>query len=244
MLMQRYRQSVARARGLSIVEFMVGVAVGLFVVGGATKLFVDYLGNNRRLLLETRVNQDLRAAADLVARDLRRGGYWRNATAGLSSDPASSSVLNPYRAMSLASGVLTYRYDKDGDDANANALEDMGVQRSTVGGVGVLQLRTAGSWQTITDPGVLNVAAAGLVMNESASRTVPLWDQCPCLLDLTCNSTEFAASGVYFSTRPRVTIRQYQLTLTGSAPGTNVTRSITETIRVRNDLVEGACPTP
>jgi hypothetical protein len=42
----------------------------------------------------------------------------------------------------------------------------------------------------------------------------------------------------------RVTIRQYQLTLTGTAPGTNVTRSITETIRVRNDLVEGACPTP
>ena len=66
-------------RGLSIVELLIGLAIGLFIVGGAIKLFVDNLTNNRRLLLETRVNQDLRAAADLIARDLRRAGYWRNA---------------------------------------------------------------------------------------------------------------------------------------------------------------------
>ena len=58
---------------------MVGVAVGLFVAGGAAKLFVDNLSNNRRMLVETRINQDLRAATDLIARDLRRAGYWRNA---------------------------------------------------------------------------------------------------------------------------------------------------------------------
>lgn len=243
MLTRKPRLRLALPRGLSIVEFMVGVAVGLFVVGGATKLFVDYLGNNRRLLLETRVNQDLRAAADLIARDLRRGGYWRNATTGLSSDPASAPVLNPYSAMSLASGVLSYRYAKDADNT-PDSDEQMGVRRDLVGGVGVLQLRTADAWQTITDPGTLNVAAGGLVMNETASRLVELWDQCPCLLDLSCAMADFAASGVYFSVRPRVTIRQYQLTLTGTAPGTNVTRSITEMIRVRNDLIEGTCPNP
>ena len=37
-------------RGLSIIELMVGVAVGLFVAGGAAKLFVDNLSNNRRVL--------------------------------------------------------------------------------------------------------------------------------------------------------------------------------------------------
>ena len=65
-----------RQTGLSLVELMVGVAVGLFVVAGATLVVSNQLGDNRRLMLETQIQQDLRAAADLIARDLRRSGYW------------------------------------------------------------------------------------------------------------------------------------------------------------------------
>jgi type IV pilus assembly protein PilW len=63
-------------QGLSIVELMVGIAMGLFITAGAIKLFVDNLGSNRQLLLETRLNQELRTAADIVARALRRASYW------------------------------------------------------------------------------------------------------------------------------------------------------------------------
>jgi len=34
------------------------------------------LGDNRRLLLEAQMQQDMRTAADLISRDLRRAGYW------------------------------------------------------------------------------------------------------------------------------------------------------------------------
>lgn len=236
-------------RGLSVVEFMVGVAVGLLVVGGATKLFVDYLSSNRRLLIETRVNQDLRAAADLIARDLRRGGYWQNAAAGISSDPKVAPIPNPYSAISYdgSTGTLSYAYAKDGDNSfTAGGVEDFGVRRSTVGGVGVIQLRTAGGWQTITDPATLNVpaGAGGLNIAPAVERRVELFDQCPCLLDLRCVAAEFAVGGPYFATRPRVTIREYSLTLSGTAPNTAVTRTLTETVRVRNDLLEGNCPNP
>jgi Tfp pilus assembly protein PilW len=64
---------------MSIVELLVGVAVGLLIIGGATKLFVDYLVSTRRSLVETRVNQDLRAAADLIARDAPPIGKVRQA---------------------------------------------------------------------------------------------------------------------------------------------------------------------
>ncbi|NJK42625.1 MAG: hypothetical protein HC937_02780 [Aquincola sp.] len=90
----------ARQRGLSVVELLIGAAVGLFIVGGAIALLVNQLRDNRVLLLETRVNQDLRSAADLVARDVRRAGYWGNALAG-AVFPAAS---NPYRAVTPASG--------------------------------------------------------------------------------------------------------------------------------------------
>jgi prepilin peptidase dependent protein B len=71
--------------GLSIIELMVGVAIGMFIIGGAIKLFVDMFGNNRRLLIEARVNQDLRAAADIIARDVRRAGYWSGAASAFAS---------------------------------------------------------------------------------------------------------------------------------------------------------------
>src|SRR4051812_42106673 len=88
----------SRQSGLSLVELMVGVAVGLFVVAGATMAVANQLGDNRRLMLETQIQQDLRAAADLIARDIRRAGYWGRAESGIWS-PAAAPVANPYTSL-------------------------------------------------------------------------------------------------------------------------------------------------
>ena len=239
-------------RGLSIVELMVGIAVGLFIVAGTTKLFVDYLGSNRNLLLETRVNQDLRAAADLVVRDLRRAGFWRNATAGISTDPAILPVPNPYRTIGYTSGVLTYSYSKDDVDTLDASTEAFGVRRDVVSGKGVLQLQTAGGWQTITDPGTLDIPAgtAGLTITPTTARVVELWDECPCIFELTCTKNQFknpnpdtSAKGIYYDNRPRVSIRQYLVNIRAQASAdAKIVREIRELVRVRNDQVDGTCP--
>ena len=244
-----------RQRGLSIVELLVGVAVGLLVVGGAVKLFVDNLTNNRRMLVETRVNQDLRAAADLIARDLRRASYWRNAVAGVSSDPAVTAVLNPYRVVdgTTVANQVTYSYSKDNVDTLDNTTEGFGVRRGVDGatGRGVVQLRTANAWQTLTDPATVDIpTAADLSITPSATRTVDLWDSCSCLFEMTCTGSQFllidpstAAQGIHYANRPRLAIRQYTIVLNGSAVSdARVRREITETVRVRNDDVFGACP--
>jgi type IV pilus assembly protein PilW len=59
---------------MSLVEMLVGVTVGLLIVAGAATLASTQWVENRRLLLEAQVRQDLRAAADLVSRELRRAG--------------------------------------------------------------------------------------------------------------------------------------------------------------------------
>ena len=61
---------------------MVGVAIGLFVVAAASMLVVTQLSDNRRLTLETQVQQDLRATADIITRELRRAGHWGKARTG------------------------------------------------------------------------------------------------------------------------------------------------------------------
>lgn len=72
----RTRRAVRAAmqRGLSMVELMVGVAVGLLVVAAAAMMAATQLSDNRRMLLEVQVQQDLRAAMDTMSREVRRAG--------------------------------------------------------------------------------------------------------------------------------------------------------------------------
>ena len=84
-----------RPRGLSLVELLVCIAVGMFVVASAAMLVSTQLNDNRKLLLETQVQQDLRAAADIITRELRRAGHWNNA-ASFVWTTSGASALNPY----------------------------------------------------------------------------------------------------------------------------------------------------
>ena len=55
-------------RGMSLVELMVGITVGLFIVAAATTLMANQLSDNRKLLVETQIQQDLRASMDIITR--------------------------------------------------------------------------------------------------------------------------------------------------------------------------------
>lgn len=227
--------------GFSVIEVMVGLVIGLFVVGGAIKLFVDYLGRNRTIALEARVNQDLRAAADLIARDVRRAGYWQNAVTSVWDPTTSSFNTNQYRAISVGtangSDQITYAYAKDNNDAVDNTVERRGFQISADG---ALQMRQGGTWQSVTDPNTVTIA---MTITPSVV-TVELWNGCSCFNDLSCTTASFQPGGANYATRPRADISDYIVTLTGtSATDATVRRSIVERIRVRNDEPAGACPT-
>ncbi len=234
-----------RQRGVSIIELLVGVAVGLIVVTGAVKLMSDTLGSNRRLLLETRVNQDLRAAADLIVRDIRRAGYWNNAASGVFSTVGTTTpVPNPYRDITLASNVIKYTFARD----NNNTVEstEWAGYRVSNGVLEMLVSRDASTdtdtWQPITDPKVVTITTL-TISPLATARTVELFTYCSCLTKLTCAAADFQTGGTYAGTRPRLTIRQFDVVLAGQATNdASVQREIRETVRVRNDQLEGNCP--
>lgn len=240
--MHRSSASLRHQRGLSLVEMLVGVVVGLFIVGGATKLVVDNLHSNRRNLLETRVNQDLRTAADLIARDLRRAGYWRNSMSGIWNTTGATPPANPHRVVTKAGsaqlGTLAYSYAKDNNNA-LDAGEQFGYQVAS----GVLQyLVASGAAQPMTDPNSVLIDANGFAITETR-RNVDLFAYCTCMIRMSCTAADFAASGPYAATKPLLVIRQYDVRLRGtSATDPTVTRELRETVRVRNDQISGACP--
>lgn len=245
MLTNGLRLSRGHQRGLSIVELLVGVAVGLFLVGGATKLFADYMVSNKRLLVETRVNQDLRAAADIVARDVRRAGYWHNATAGVWGTGSGALTPNPHTtgagAVSSTATSVSYSYARASGGAvdSLDASEYAGFRQVLINGINVLQMQDGqGNWQALTDPATVNVIAFS-VTPTSPALVNDLSSYCGCLTRLTCTTASIAATG----TPPVLTIPSFAIVLTGQATtDASIQRTINHNVRVRNAALSGTCP--
>jgi prepilin peptidase dependent protein B len=217
-------------RGLSLIELMVGLAIGLFITAASATLMASHLRENRSLLLEARLMQDLRTAADVITRDLRRAGHWGDATSGVWLPGTSTTSVNPYAAVApagAASDAVSFRYSRDGSE---NQLVDSNEQfgfRLRNGTIDMLL--GAGNWQALTDAGTLVVTAFSVT---PSTATIDLQGAC----------SKACPSG---STHcpPQQQVRSLALLISGRAvtdPG--VTRSVRSQVRLRNDHFTGACP--
>jgi type IV pilus assembly protein PilW len=218
-----------RQRGLSLVELLVGIAIGLFVVAGATMLVANQLGDNRRLLLETQIQQDLRAAADIIARDVRRSGYWGAAQSGIWYAGSAGVSANPYTALTpavsgAAASAVTFDYSRGVENNAVDATEQSGFRLVN----GVIQMRVGGAWQPLTDDRTLRVTNFQVTMN---AQQIALSCFLPC------------GAGPLPSC-PTQTLREMQVVIDGRAVNDPaVQRSVRSNVRLRNDVVTGSCPT-
>ena len=226
----RRAPSLASQRGLSLVELMLGAAIGLFIVAAALTLFGGQLRENRSLLLETRLMQDLRTAADLIGRDLRRAGHWGAAADGVWATGASSVAPNPYTALAplaAASDAASFRYSRDAvENHRVDSNEQFGYRLRA----GVVEIELgAGNWQALTDAGTLTITEFSVT---PTLQTLDLGRFCarPCGAgSTTCPPTQ--------------QLRSLALRLTARlAAEPAVVRSLRSEVRLRNDAVSGACP--
>jgi type IV pilus assembly protein PilW len=210
----------ARQRGFSLVETMVGLAVGLGVVAGAMALSAGSLREGRRQIDEVRLLQDLRAAADVVSRNLRRSGHWAGAMT------APRSAANPYLADAPArapSDTIAFQFSRDAVENDVvDANERFGFRLRS----GVLEMQLGGSsWQALTDARQLTVSAF-----ELQPRIDEVALPCP----------EACRAGT--DCPPRQRIHRVAITLSArAAKDVRVLRTLTSEVRVRNDAVVGRC---
>lgn len=204
-------------RGLSLVELMVGIALGLFIVAGATMVVSTQLGDNRRLLLETQVNQDLRAAADIVTRELRRAGYWPLADQSVWT-PTSNPQQSPYLDIAPTAGVssqVDYRYRRDsGEDGPFGFKLEAQTLKSRFGAAG---------WQELTDPKTLRVTAFSVEPRNGPAIPLPCPNLCP-------DGTD--------DCWPTLTVREFVIDIAGEAVADPaVQRTLRTVVRLRNDAL-------
>ena len=207
-------------RGLSLIEMMVGAAIALFIAAAGGALLAGHLRENRTLLLEARLTQDLRTAADLIDRDLRRAGYWGNAGTG----------ANPYAELMpglAASDSVSLRYSMD---ATENDIVDHNEQFGFRLRAGAIELQLgAGNWQALTDANTLTVTAFSVTPEV---QEVSLESFCP----------KGCATGSNSSCPPQRQVRNLAVSITAAlVSDARVVRTVHSNVRVRSDALVGSC---
>ena len=215
--------------GFSIVELLVGTAVGLVVVAAGTTVVTHHARESRALTIETRLTQDLRTAADIVARDLRRAGYWGGAASGVRGDDGGVVPANPYAAVTpdaAASDAVRLAFSRDASENDSlDGNERFGFRLRN----GAIELQLGdGNWQALTDPATLTVTAFEVEPRTEEKSLEHFCDQ-PCAAGST-------------TCPPRQQVRSFAVAIEAQAvadPG--VRRSVRAGARLRNGSVVGSC---
>lgn len=169
-----------RQRGATLIELLVGVAVGLLVVLGAIAIYVGTSKGGREIILVNRFNQDMRTVMDIMVSDLRRAGF---AAAGpatganaftVETGAAGVPVTNIRVSGAAGSRCILFAYDTTWRGAGGSVAGqvddpiDYGGFRLNNGAVQALRSAAiAGTdadcaqlqWENLNDPGVISVTA-------------------------------------------------------------------------------------
>lgn len=226
-------RGAAGQRGLSLVELLVGSAVGLLIAAAASAVVTGSFRGNHSLQIESRLMQDLRATTDLMARDLRRAGYWGAAASGVWARVASATSANPYAAIATtgatsaaAPNAITFSFSRD---AAENGLLDSAEQFGYRLHNGNIELQLgAGNWQALTDSSTLLVDTFSVRPKvDEVSLAAYCESACP-TGSTTCP--------------PRRQVRSVAIAIVArSAFDTRVIRATSSEVRLRNDTIVGAC---
>jgi type IV pilus assembly protein PilW len=227
-------------RGLGLVELLIASAIGLFLLAGLTDFLGRSLTQSGRNFQDARLTQDLNVAMELMTRDLRRAGYSSEAQG---TPTAVTAPANPFTQEAVAgaadgginlatAGCILYAYDVPAtENGTLQVTERLGFRLNA----GAVQAGTsattclAGTWQAVTDPGVSTVTVLTFQYLDGAGAVAAAPFVAPP-----------AAPGVTWA----VCTRLIQVTLTGQLQGDpNVTHTLTQSVRVRNDWYRNATVT-
>lgn len=220
--------------GIGLVEIMVALALGLFIVAVAIAQLLSQLREQHRRLTETRLRQEMRAALVLVEHDLRRAGHWGDPAAGVWRMGAAVPRANPYSAVTpdgstaTSATSLAYTYSRDTTENHTlDPPEHFGLRLNS--GSGAVELRIGDAWQAVTDPQVARFTA----LTVTAAAT-PLVLQDRCALPCPVGSPDCP---------PRLTVRRLQVTLTAQT-ATPPLQEIRQqrVVHLPTDLQSGQCP--
>jgi len=169
MLFDKKLKSKHCQQGMTMIELMISIALGLLVVAAATTMTVSSMVSNTDTLASARLNQDLDSVLKVMVNEIRRAGY-----SGGVFDFLDNEDINI-----VSASCLLYAYDAD-NDGSLEATERFGFQ--LVGSE--IQMRTncatgacatscgAGTWVALTNASVVSIT--GLTFDSLNSKCISI----------------------------------------------------------------------
>jgi len=224
-MINKYKQA-----GLTLIEMMIAMVLGLFVIAVIITVFSTNVRSSTESIKMIRLNQELRGVMTMMVDELKRHGY-------SSSFPTTSTFMND---LNIDSTCIRYSYDEinrdpsgsevdgaqDTDERFGFKLENNIVMWTRSGGdVGAtkgIPDCDNGAWEPLT---IVNIASiTALDFNYTGST----------------NSQDISGEPA-LTTSSGTSAYEVTITLTGttdlphSSPANDPSRTIIETIRLRND---------
>lgn len=199
-------------KGLTLIELMIGMVIGLIVSGIALNLYISTLNISAQTSNTVRLNQEMRLIMDMMVSDIRRAGYGE-APEGVSV--AYSSIVSGGVPVSIFDDksclVVAYNADADSDI-------ELFAYKATSNAVQLSELSVASA-------STASIDCSSFSVWENLSST-----DISAFSDLSFTSN--AASSGWASTLPKV----ITVTMTASsAQDSKIFRQLIETVRVRNE---------
>lgn len=218
-----------RQRGFSLVEILISMTLGLFLLLGLTTFMANTLVSDTKTMLMSRLNQEARSAMLLMVREIRRAGYWGTPTFALgplTGAGAGSIFINPFAPVTTSGGCILFRYDRN-HNALPEASEFFGFLRTNAGvvqmyaGTGATTCAGGAGWAALTDGRNSNVTALSFAMSAAAPA--------------------YVLDGPLGALGPSIRVRYVTIQMTvQSKADSSLTLTLQETVKLENDLF---CPT-
>lgn len=213
-----------KCNGFTLIELLIASVLGIVVIGGIITVFGTTVRYNSDNLQMIRLNQELRGVMSLISRDLRRAGYFN-------STSTTTTYLDVFGG---AGDCIHFAYDINANgtvedsDYIAFKLEDNEIvlgQQEPTKSIDCTDDTTVDWQESITKYDSDN--------NRSGIKITLL------LFEPECSNAGNDVNSSFVCTGTGIEVRNVMVTITGEVTtpvdNTTVSRTLTETIKLRND---------
>jgi prepilin peptidase dependent protein B len=201
--------------GFSLVEMLIALVVNVILMFALITVFSSNIGNYTAVSNSEVLMQQLQAALQLMTNDIRRAGYWSNA----SNDISSGQNNNPFMAaatdvsVNATNNCILFTYDHNGT-GTLPAISRFRLNGQTLQtrpfGAAFSCTAAASAWENVTNPAIVQITNLSIILTPT---NVPV-----------------GATSNY------MILRSINISITGQlASNTSVTKTLTQHVRIRND---------
>jgi prepilin peptidase dependent protein B len=209
--------------GFTLTELIMTLAINLIVLIALVSIFIANLKQYRSVININQLHQQLQSVMDIISNDIRRAGYWANASNDISLDQNNNPFMTNATDVTVNAGnnciLFTYDHNNNGSLPSISSSYDDERYGYRLNGQ-TLQTRPWGA--------AFDCAAAASAWENITNSTV-----------IRITNLTFTLSTTNIATGPGtagIRLRSVDITLTGQlASDSSVTKTLTQHIRIRND---------